>query len=260
MRMSAPALVVFTLLLSSTALGSEDNKKVLMILSNGAAMGDSLAKNNLWEYAEPHHVFVMHGYTVTFVSPRGGKVPFSLDADETDPPGMVSYTIKYEGFRKKADRTLTPQQIDADEYAAVFIGGGAASLFDASKDPTLLSIIATIYERGGIVGACGHGPGSLGDVKLSNGEYLVKGKRLTGFPNSSEQNSKWTKGGTLLPFRVEDRLRARGALFLTKADLADKHEPVIDQRVVTTMFLPSSAIVAQEMVNLLQHTQSAAEH
>jgi putative intracellular protease/amidase len=260
MKMSAPALVVFTLVLSSTALGSEDSKKVLMILSNGAAMGDTMAKNNLWEYAEPHHVFVMHGYTVNFVSPLGGQVPFSLDADETDPPGMVSYTMKYEGFRQKADRTLTPQQIDADEYAAVFIGGGTASLFDASKDQRLLSIIATIYERGGVVGACGHGPGSLGDVKLSNGQYLVKGKRLTGFPNASEQNSKWTKGGTLLPFRVEDRLRARGALFLTKADLADKHEPVIDQRMVTTMFLPSSAIVAQEMVNLLQHTQSAAGH
>lgn len=260
MRMSAPVLAVFTLFLSTAALANEDSKKVLMILSNGAVMGNTVAKNNLWEYAEPHHVFVMHGYTVNFVSPEGGQVPFSLDADETDPPGMVSYTMKYEGFRQKADRTLKPEQISADEYVAVFIGGGTASLFDASKDQRLLSIVATIYERGGILGACGHGPGSLADVKLSNGEYLVKGKRITGFPNSSEQNSKWTKGGTLLPFRVEDRLRARGALFLTKADLADKHEPVIDQRIVTTMFLPSSAIVAQEMVNLLQHTQPVAGH
>ena len=97
MRLSAPVLVMFTLLLSSAASGSENtnSKKVLMILSNGAAMGDTMAKNNLWEYAEPHHVFVMHGYTVDFVSPQGGQVPFSLDADETDPPGMVSYTMKY---------------------------------------------------------------------------------------------------------------------------------------------------------------------
>jgi hypothetical protein len=103
MRMSAPALVVFTLFLSTAALGNEDSNKVLMIFSKGAAMGNTVAKNNLWEYAEPHHVFVMHGYTVNFVS-----------------------------------------------------------------------------------------PGGLGDVKLSNGEYLVKRKPLTGFPNSSEQNSKWT--------------------------------------------------------------------
>lgn len=252
MRSSAPVLAVFTLLLSTAACAGDAGKKVLMILSNGAPMGKTVAKNNLWEYAEPHHVFVMHGYTVDFASPQGGQVPFTLDADETDPPGMVSYTMKYEGFRDKANNTLTPDRIAADEYVAVFIGGGTGSLFDASKDQRLLSIIARIYERGGVVGACGHGPGSLGDAKLADGKYLVEGKRMTGFPNSSEQNSKWTQGGTLLPFRVEDRLRARGALFLTKADLPDKHEPVIDRRLVTTMFLPSSAIVAQEMINLMK--------
>jgi hypothetical protein len=75
---------------------------------------------------------------------------------------------------------------------------------------------------------------------------------VTGYPNSSEQNSKWTNGGALLPFLVEDRLRERGARFVAKTDLADKHDVVIDQRVVTAMFLPSSAIVAQEMVNLLR--------
>lgn len=251
MRLMAPVLPALALLLNTAAVAGDTGKKVLMILSNGAPMGKIIAKNNLWEYAEPHHVFVMHGYTVDFVSPQGGQVPFTLDADETDPPGMVSYTIKYEGFREKANNTLTPERIDANEYAAVFIGGGAGTLFDASKDQRVLSIIARIYERGGVVGACGHGPGSLGNVQLSTGDYLVKGKRMTGFPNASEQNSRWTERGTLLPFLVEDRLRARGALFLTKADLADKHEPVIDQRLVTTMFLPSSAIVAQEMVNLL---------
>jgi hypothetical protein len=116
-------------------------------------VGEITARNNLWEYAEPHHVFVMHGYSVDFVSPRGGRVPFSLDVDQADPPGMVSYTIKYEGFRSKADQTLTPDQIKADDYAAAFIGGGAGSLFDVSNDQRLLAIIARIYERGGVVGA-----------------------------------------------------------------------------------------------------------
>ena len=227
-------------------------KKVLMIFSNGAPMGAGTAKNNLWEYAEPHHVFVMHGYTVDFVSPKGGRVPVSLDADETDPPGMVAYTIKYEGFRSKSDQTLTPERVKADDYVAAFIGGGTGSLFDVSSDQRLLAIIAKIYEKGGVIGAGGHGPGSLGNVKLANGQYLVAGKRVTGFPNSSEQNSKWTNGGTLLPFRVEHRLRERGARYLAKADLADKHDVVIDQKIVTTMFLPSSAIVAQEVVNLLR--------
>jgi putative intracellular protease/amidase len=253
--MKAGVLLV-ALFFSAASAAADRSKKVLMIFSNGAAMGSTTARNNLWEYAEPHHVFIMHGYEVDFVSPHGGKVPFSLDEDETDPPGMVSYTIKYEGFRHKADRTFKPEQVNADDYVAAFVGGGTGSLFDMANDQRLLAIIARIYENNGVIGGGGHGPGSFGNVKLSNGQYLVKGKRVTGFPNSSEQNSKWTQGGKLLPFLVEDRLRERGALFLSKADLADKHEPVIDQRIVTTMFLPSSAIVAQEMINLMQPPRS----
>ena len=122
-------LLLSALFLSTVACAAGESK-VLMIFSNGAPMGGTTAKNNLWEYAEPHHVFVMHGYIVDFVSPHGGQVPFSLDADESDPPGMVSYTIKYEGFRKKADRTLKPEQVRADAYVAVFVGGGAGSLFE----------------------------------------------------------------------------------------------------------------------------------
>lgn len=246
----AGALVGLSMV-AGNAAAEAAKKKILFVLSNGAAMGDGQARSNLWEVAEPHHVFVMHGYQVDFVSPKGGRVPFSLDEDESDPPGMVSYTIKYERFRQKANATLTPDAVDADEYAAVFIGGGAGPLFDVANDPRLLSIIARIYQNGGVVGGGGHGPGSFSNVKLSTGEYLVRGKKVTGFPNSSEKNSKWSKGGSLLPFLVEDGLRARGAIFLTKADLRDKHDVVIDQRLVTTMFLPSSAIVAQEMVNLL---------
>jgi putative intracellular protease/amidase len=250
--MKMPILLLVLLMLGTSAFAADPGKKVLMIFSSGAPMGETTARNNLWEYAEPHHVFVMHGYTVDFVSPRGGRVPFSLDVDQTDPPGMVSYTIKYEGFRQKADQTLTPEQIKADDYVAVYMGGGAGPMFDVANDQRLLAIVARIHEKGGVVGANGHGPGGLGNVKLSNGQYLVAGKRVTGYPNSSEQNSKWTNGGALLPFRVEDRLRERGARFLAKADLADKHDVVIDQRVVTAMFLPTSAIVAQEMINLLR--------
>ena len=253
----ALALVVCSAFIMADSFAVERAQRVLIAVSNVADMGDPErheAKNNLWEVAPPYHVFLMHGYAVDFVSPKGGKVPFSMDVDQVDAPGMISYTIKYEGFREKSGATLTPDQIDPAKYAAVFIGGGAGPLFDVATDPKLLSLFAKIYENGGVLGACGHGPGSFANVKLATGEYLVKDKRVTGFPNSSERNKKWSKGGTLLPFLVEDVLRARGGRYVGLEDLQDKHDVVIDQRLVTTMFLPSSAIVAEEMVRLLQDT------
>ena len=171
-----------------------------------------------------------------------------------DPIGISSYTIKYERFNEKVENSLTPDSVDYKKYEAVFIGGGYGPLFDVADNEDMLSIIASIYENGGIVGGCGHGPGAFANVKLSNGEYMVKDKKVTGFPNSTEITKSWTKEGTLLPIMLENQLRANGALFQTKSDLNDKHDVVNDKSIVTTMFLPSSAIVAKEMIHEIEKT------
>jgi len=101
------------------------------------------------------------------------------------------------------------------------------------------------------LGSCGHGAGVFAEVKLESGEYLVKGVKLAGFPDATEKQKAWAEQGRLLPFLVESQLRARGAIALNKTHLADKHQVVSDQRIVSTMFLPSAAIVAKEMSLLI---------
>jgi putative intracellular protease/amidase len=227
---------------------SETAKKVLIIASNMIDMGDPEkhdARNNLWEVAPPYHVFVSHGYEVDFASPKGGKVEFSMD-----PIGISSYTIKYEGFLVKADNSLAPEQVNPNDYWAIFIGGGYGPLFDVANNPGLLSIIAKIYESGGVVGGGGHGPGAFANVSLSTGEFLVKGKRVAGFPDATEKSKSWANQGTLLPFLVESQLNKNGAFAQNKQTLKNKHDVVIDQRIVSTMFLPSAALVAKEMITL----------
>jgi len=169
-----------------------------------------------------------------------------------DPVGISSYAIKYENFYGKVESSLTPDTVDYKDYKAVFIGGGYGPLFDVANNEDILSIIADIYENGGIVGGCGHGPGAFANVKLSNGDYMVKGKKVTGFPNSTEVTKSWAKEGTLLPKMLENQLRENGALFQNKSDLDDKHDIVVDQQIITTMFLPSSAIVAKEMIHEIE--------
>ncbi|TFG87087.1 MAG: type 1 glutamine amidotransferase domain-containing protein [Chromatiales bacterium] len=252
-----PLILSISVLLVAATLpaAAQHMPRVLMGVTNVAEIDNPEkheAKNNLWEVAPAFHVFVMHGFEVDFVSPRGGPVPFSLDVDDFDPPGMVSYTIRYEGFREKANNSLSPRDVRPTEYAAYFVAGGLGPLFDVASDRQILAAAALIYENGGVIGGCGHGPGSLANISLPNGNYVVKGKKVTGFPNSSERSSRWSKQGTLLPFLVEDALRARGGLYQSKSDLADKFDVVVDQRLVTTMFMSSCANAAREIVEIVR--------
>ncbi len=103
--------------LAPTAALAAAKGRVLFVASNVLDMGDPEqhdARNNLWEYAPPYHIFVMHGYEVDFVSPQGGRVEFMME-----PLGISSYAIKYENFLGKAENTLKPSQVDVPRYQAV---------------------------------------------------------------------------------------------------------------------------------------------
>jgi putative intracellular protease/amidase len=243
-------LLILVVSLISQAWGDlPETKRVLIVVSNVVHMGDSEshdARNNLWEVAPPYHVFLAHGYEVDFVSPKGGSVEFSMD-----PIGISSYTIKYEGFLDRANSSLAPGDVDSGKYHAVFIGGGYGSLFDVASDQKLLSVIAKIYQAGGVVGGCGHGSGGFANVVLSDGKFMVAGKKVAGFPNATERTKSWAEQGDLLPFLVEDQLRKNGADIVNKENIPDKNDVIVDQRIVSSMFLPSAALVAKEMIRLL---------
>ena len=74
---------------------------------------------------------------------------------------------------------------------------------------------------------------------------------VAGFPNATERSKSWAKQGELLPFLVEDQLRKNGATVINKENIADKTDVIVDQRIVSTMFLPSATWVAKEMVQLI---------
>ncbi|WDE02710.1 type 1 glutamine amidotransferase domain-containing protein [Thalassomonas actiniarum] len=243
--------VIFTLaIVLSANTHAQEPKKILIVASNVTDMGDAEkhdARNNLWEVAPPYHVFVSHGYEVDFASPKGGKLEFMMD-----PVGISSYTIKYEAFQEKTNHSLPATKVNPDDYWGVYIGGGYGPLFDVATDPELLAIMAKIYQDGGIVGSGGHGAGAFANVRLANGEFLVKDKKIAGFPNSTEKTKSWAKQGSLLPFMVESQLNKNGAIAQNKKTLKDKHQVIIDSRIVSTMFLPSAALVAKEMILLHQ--------
>ncbi|KAK4896348.1 hypothetical protein LTR49_028156 [Elasticomyces elasticus] len=60
------------------------------------------------------------------------------------------------------------------------------------------------------VSAICHGPVVFGDVKLSDGSYLMKDQEMTGFTNEEGQ----TGLSRIVPFLLETKLRDNGAKFV----------------------------------------------
>jgi putative intracellular protease/amidase len=81
-------------------------------------------------------------------------------------------------------------------------------MWDFPDSERLQVLSRDIYEGGGIVSAVCHGSSGLLNVKLSDGRYLVEGKRVTVYSNIEEVVA--LKNGQV-PFSMEDELKKKGA-------------------------------------------------
>jgi putative intracellular protease/amidase len=228
-------------------------KKVLIVLTSHATLGTTGKETGFYlpEVTHPEAVFEKAGYTIEYVSPNGGKAPMT-GVDLDDPLN----TAFLNDARKTAqiENTLSPAQVDATQYAAIFYAGGHGTMWDFPENAELATVASQIYEQGGIVGAVCHGPAGLINVKLSNGEYLVKGKTVSAFTNDEEVAVGLDQ---VIPFFLQDKLVERGATY-TKAEDFQKHV-VVSDRLVTGQNPASAAGVGEEMVKLMQQSIPAAE-
>jgi putative intracellular protease/amidase len=221
-------------------------QKVLFVLTNHATLGNTGRATGFYlsEVTHPYAVFAKADIEVDFVSPLGGKAPMDgIDLEDQ----LNKAFLENSAAIAKVEQTLQPNQVDPTQYAAIFYAGGHGTMWDFPSSPELAQVAATIYERGGVVGAVCHGPSGLVNVKLSNGEYLVAGKTVNSFTNEEEAAVGLTE---VVPFLLESKLIERGATF-SKADKFQAHV-VTSDRVVTGQNPASAAGVGEHMVKLLQ--------
>jgi putative intracellular protease/amidase len=147
----------------------------------------------------------------------------------------------------KIENTLHPSQINPSEYDAIFYAGGHGTMWDFPDNQELAAITIAIYDRGGIVGAVCHGSASLVNLQLSNGNYLVAGKKISCFTNEEEAAVSLTD---VVPFLLESKLIERGATIEKAANFQKK--VVTSDRVVTGQNPASAAGVGEAMVKLLK--------
>ena len=113
----------------------------------------------------------------------------------------------------------------------------------------LKDAIRHFFESEEPTGIYCHGTAALADLKLTDGSYLVDGKTVTGFSNAEEDYSDRFVGQRVIPWRIEDTLRERGANYIQGGLF--KAFAVRDGRLITGQQQYSGRKVAQMVIEAL---------
>ena len=192
-----------------------NNGKVLMIVSNPSVSTQTGWPIGVWfaELTHPYWVFTENGYSVDLASLDGGKIAFDQFSDPEDASEYAKFDYISLGFKKDpakmalTENTLKLSTVNPNDYKAIFVCGGQGPMYTMYKNPEIEKFVAGFYETGKPTAAICHGTSILLNTKLSNGKFLVDGKKWTGFASSEEQYADNYVGMRIQPFRIEDEAR-----------------------------------------------------
>ncbi|MBW4837254.1 MAG: type 1 glutamine amidotransferase domain-containing protein [Staphylococcaceae bacterium] len=218
------------------------SKKVLFVLTSTSQYPDG-TETGLWleEAGEPYDILINEGIDVDIASIKGGKV--NLDPNSTSDELLNKYT----SFTSHLNHTPSIEDIDVDEYEAIYLPGGHGTVFDFANNEKLANILVHFRDHDKIISSVCHGPSALVGVKTSNGKYLVDGIRLTAFTDSEEKAMGLEDK---VPFLTQSKLEEQGAHFVTSDDFTSHLEE--DRKFITGQNPQSSEVIGKALVNALK--------
>ena len=196
--------------------------RVLMVVANSTVSTTLGGPVGFWaaELFHPLYEFTRRGYTVDVISPDGGTVAPDAMSDPRDPSRWSADDLISMGALNTPEIAAllrdTPSiaAIDPDGYDALLVCGGQAPMFQFREHEGLKSLVRRFFDAGRPTAALCHGTAVLCDLQLDDGTPLVASRTVTGFSNVEEDFSDEAMGQKVMPFRIEDVLRERGANFI----------------------------------------------
>lgn len=230
--------------------------KILMVLTSHDALGETGRKTGFWleELAAPYCAFKDAGAEITLASPKGGRPP--LDPKSDEPANQSDDTRRFEADGEATaalSDTVVLSTVSPADFDTVFYPGGHGPLWDLAEDADSIRLIEGVLAAGKPVALVCHGPGVLRHVKTPAGRPLVEGRKVTGFTNSEEEAMGLTD---VVPFLVEDELKALGGLFSRGTDWGS--HVVRDGLLITGQNPGSSSATARAVLELLPAAKLAA--
>ncbi|MDT0294269.1 type 1 glutamine amidotransferase domain-containing protein [Mesonia ostreae] len=225
-------------------------KKILFVLTSNDKLGDTGNKTGFWieEFAAPYYMLKDAGYEVTLSSPKGGQPPIDPSSESED--AQTESTKRFYNDKETQETlssTLQLSEVDQKDYDALFYPGGHGVLWDLVEDKDSKEIIESFYNNDKPVSFVCHAPAVLKNIKNSNGEPLVKGKKVTGFTNQEEDAVQLTN---VVPFLLEDMLIENGGEY---SKIEDWQPYAVQDGLLITGQNPASS---EKVADLLMKTLS----
>jgi putative intracellular protease/amidase len=224
--------------------------KILMVLTSHDKLGNTGNKTGFWleEFASPYYQFVDNGAEIVIASPLGGQPPLDPSSEGAD--FQTTSTERFNrdvAAQKHLASTVRLDSINESDFDAVFYPGGHGPLWDLTEDKHSIDLIESTYKQGKPLGLVCHASGALRHAKNTDGSFLVKDKRVTGFTNTEEDAVQLT---AIVPYLVENVLKENGGLYTKGADWESHIE--VDGNLITGQNPASSEAAAQAMMALLK--------
>jgi putative intracellular protease/amidase len=190
----------------------EHRGKILAVVTSADTMGTSGKKTGyeLTELARAYYVFEANGFEVDIASPKGGKPPVVIDADDM---GNFDFAFLNDTIaQSKVDNSIAMADVDKSQYQAVYFVGGKGAMFDFPENAAIKSLVSNYYQSGKVIGAVCHGPAALVNVTLDDGSPLLANKTVVSFTND-EELLLIPDAIEVFPFLLQNKLIEQGASF-----------------------------------------------
>ncbi|MFT7898335.1 nuclear transport factor 2 family protein [Tenacibaculum ascidiaceicola] len=227
---------------------NETGNKILFVVSNtDYYLGTNIPTGNSFdEIILAYEMFTDAGFNVDIISPEGGAIPLKyLNTSEKKKKEYL-----YDGdFMYALKNTKKPTQVRSSDYKAIYYVGGGSAMFNVPKNKEIQKIAMDIYEKHeGVISAVCHGTAGIVFLKKANGEYVVKNKRVNGFPEDHEKKDRaYFKS---FPFLIGETIEKHGGKFFHSNSPLEAHVEV-DGRLVTGQNPASVPKLVKEVIKII---------
>ncbi|MFD5120012.1 type 1 glutamine amidotransferase domain-containing protein [Streptomyces sp. NPDC058385] len=201
------------------------------------------------EAVAPYEAFKAAGHDIVVATP-GGVVP-TVDKGSLAPEfnggqaGADQMAAALDSF-SELQHPIKLEDVNLDDYAAVFYPGGHGPMEDLSTDADSGRLLTLALETGKPLGIVCHAPAAMLAAIRGDGTNAFAGYKVTGFTNTEETQAGFADKAKWL---LQDRLVNAGVDFQEGEPWAPK--TVVDRNLVTGQNPSSAAPLAAELLEKL---------